>query len=114
MGKPPRFLTNLCRYRVIVRLRGLTFQFDELTSSRESRSSSLIYATSSREDRRDAGLRVEGGEKKGKEKGDEEVPLSKCFAYWPPPSEVLARVFCITLYANETYALAAPHNKLLV
>lgn len=28
------------------------------------------------------------------------------------PSEVVASpVFCITLYANETYALAAPHNK---
>lgn len=28
------------------------------------------------------------------------------------PSEVVASpLFCITLYANETYALAAPHNK---
>lgn len=32
----------------------------------------------------------------------------------PSPSEVVVRVFCITLYANETYALAAAHNKLLV
>lgn len=30
------------------------------------------------------------------------------------PSEVAGRVFSITLYANETYALAEPRNKLHV
>lgn len=38
--------------------------------------------------------------------------LLKFFLILSAPSEVAGRVFYITLYANETYALAEPRNKL--
>lgn len=42
------------------------------------------------------------------------IPFVEIFRILLAPSEVAGRVFCITLYANETYALPEPRNKLHV
>lgn len=47
-------------------------------------------------------------------KAERRLPFVEIFRILLAPSEVAGRVFSITLYANETYALAEPRNKLHV
>jgi hypothetical protein len=61
-------------------------------------------------------MRKSGGRTRGSctTKAKRRLPFVEIFRILLAPSEVAGRVFCITLYANETYALPEPRNKLHV